>query len=81
MAWDSSGDAPTCGGTVHGYFTQPILVDDAPLAGSTALAAGSTDHLKLTAALPTSASGDAFAGAESALNFVFTGVQETGGPR
>ena len=81
IAWDASGDAPTCAGTVRTYFTQPILVTDYPLTNTAAMAAGATDHLKLTAALPASASGDAFEGASSSLNFVFTGIQKSGGPR
>ena len=81
VAWTTGAAAPTCSGTARGYFTQPIIVANAPLAGSAALAAGATDHLKLTAALPSSASGSAFAGASSSLNFVFTGIQKTGGPR
>ena len=81
VAWDASGEAPTCAGTVHAYFTQPILVNDYPLTNTPAMGVGATDHLKLTAALPSSASGDAFEGAESGLNFVFTGIQKSGGPR
>ena len=41
------------------YFTQPILVDNYPLNFTAAMAPGATDHLKLTATLPVSASGDA----------------------
>ena len=81
VAWNTGGAAPTCPGTVRSYFTQPILVTDYPLTGTAALAAGATDHLKLTAALPASASGDAFEAATSTLNFVFTGIQQRGGPR
>ena len=51
------------------------------LSSTAALAAGATDHLKLTAALPSSASGNAFEGATSGLNFQFTGAQKPGGPR
>jgi hypothetical protein len=81
VAWTTGAAAPTCSGTVRSYFTQPIIVNNVPLAASAALAAGATDHLKLTAALPASASGNAFEGATSNLNFVFTGSQRTGGPR
>jgi hypothetical protein len=81
VAWSTGGAAPTCAGTVRSYFTQPILVSGSPLIGAASLAAGATDHLKLTAALPASASGNAFEAATSALNFVFTGVQKSGAPR
>ena len=81
VAWTTGAAAPTCSGTVRSYFTQPIIVSNASLVSSAALAAGGTDHLKLTAALPSSASGNAFEGATSNLNFVFTGVQRSGGPR
>ena len=81
VAWNTAGAAPTCPGTVKAYFTQPILVNDYPLTGTPVMAAGATEHLKLTAALPASASGDAYEGATSALKFVFTGIQKTGAPR
>ena len=81
VAWDTAGASPTCAGTVRSYFTQPIIVSNYPLNLSAATAAGATDHLKLTAALPTSASGDAFEGASSDLKFQFTGVQRSGGAR
>jgi hypothetical protein len=56
-------------------------VNNYPLNFSAATAAGATDHLKLTAALPNSASGDAFEGASSDLKFQFTGIQRGGGVR
>jgi hypothetical protein len=81
VAWTTGGAAPTCSGTVRSYFTQPILVNEYPLTSSPAIAAGATDHLKLTAALPAGATGDVFEGAGSTLEFVFTGIQKSGGPR
>jgi predicted ribosomally synthesized peptide with SipW-like signal peptide len=81
VAWNSAGAAPTCSGTVRSYFTQPIIVNNYPLNFSAATAAGATDHLKLTAALPNSASGAAFEGATSDLKFQFTGIQRGGGVR
>jgi predicted ribosomally synthesized peptide with SipW-like signal peptide len=81
VAWNTAGASPTCPGTVRSYFTQPIIVTDYPLNFSAATAAGATDHLKLTAALPTGASGDAFEGASSDLKFQFTGIQRSGGVR
>ena len=81
VAWDTAGASPTCAGTVRSYFTQPIIVSNYPLNLSAATAAGATDHLKLTAALPSSASGDAFEGASSDLKIQFTGIQRSGGVR
>jgi hypothetical protein len=81
VAWTTGAAAPTCSGTSRTYFTQPIIVNNVALTSSAALAAGATDHLKLTASLPSSASGDAFEGATSDLNFVFTGAQRGGGAR
>jgi predicted ribosomally synthesized peptide with SipW-like signal peptide len=81
VAWNTAGASPTCPGTVRSYFTQPIIVNNYPLNFSAATAAGATDHLKLTAALPNSASGDAFEGASSDLKFQFTGIQRGGGVR
>jgi hypothetical protein len=81
VAWDASGASPVCPGTVRTYVTSPIIVTDAPLSGTGALAAGSVDHLKLTASLPASATGDAFEGATSALNFQFTATQRAGSAR
>ena len=81
VPWDTAGTVPTCPGTVRNYFTQPIIVTNYPLNSSAATAAGATDHLKLTAALPSSASGDAFEGASSDLTFQFTGTQRAGGAR
>jgi len=81
VAWTSGATAPYCTGTVRSYLTQPILVSNAPLPASPALSATAVDHLKLTATLPTSATADAFQGATSNLNFVFTGSQRAGGPR
>jgi hypothetical protein len=81
VAWTSGAGAPTCSGTSRLYFTQPIVVNNVALTASAALAAGATDHLKLTAALPSSASGDAFEGATSNLNFQFTGTQKAGAAR
>ena len=81
VAWSTGAAAPTCSGTPRTYFTQPIVVNNVALTSSAALAAGATDHLKLTAALPSSASGDVFEGASSNLNFQFTGTQKAGGPR
>jgi hypothetical protein len=63
------------------FYSGPILVSGAALAGADSLAPGAVDHLLLTATLPVTVSGDAFEGATSALSFVFTGTQRTGTAR
>jgi hypothetical protein len=81
VAWTTGASAPYCSGTAHSYLTQPIVMSNAPLDSSPALAPMKIDHLKLTAALPNSATAAAFQGATSNLSFVFTGAQRAGGPR
>lgn len=81
VPWTTDVSAPSCTGTVHSYLTQPIVMSNAPLNSSPALSAMQVDHLKLTAALPSTATAAAFQGASSTLNFVFTGSQRAGGPR
>jgi hypothetical protein len=81
VAWTTGEAAPSCSGTVRTYVSQPILVNNVALPATAALAAGATDHLKLTAVLPGRASGAAFEGASSNLTFQFTGSQKAGGPR
>jgi len=81
VAWNAAGASPTCAGTVRTYVNSTIIVTDVPMTDSAALAAGAVDHLKLTASLPVSASGDDFEGATSALNFQFIASQRTGSAR
>jgi predicted ribosomally synthesized peptide with SipW-like signal peptide len=81
VPWTTGGAAPTCAGTVRGYLDLPIIIDNQSLPGTAALAAGATDHLRLTASLPSTASSEAFEGATSNLSFQFTGVQRNGGAR
>jgi hypothetical protein len=81
VSWVDSGSGFTCAGTERSFYAGPIVVANQPLAGAASLTAGGTDHLLLTATLPTSATGDDFEGAESGLDFMFTGSQRDGGPR
>lgn len=78
VAWSAD---QSCTGDRRSFYAGPILVDDHALAGAVSLAPGAVDHLLLTATLPDSASGSAFEGATSALNFVFTGTQRAGTSR
>ena len=81
VAWVDTGSDHTCAGTERSFYAGPIVVANQPLAAAASLGAGATDHLLLTATLPASATGDAFEGAASGLNFMFTGTQRGGGPR
>jgi len=81
VSWATSGSEYTCAGTESSFYAGPIVVGGHALAGAASLAPGATDHLLLTAALPATATGDAFEGATSSLNFMFTGTQRTGSAR
>lgn len=79
-AWDAVGDDWVCGGTTTRHYAGPI-VTDVPLSGAASLAPGGTDHLLLTAGLPSTTTADLVEGATSSLDFVFSGVQRAGAPR
>jgi hypothetical protein len=81
VGWTTTASAPTCSGTVRSYFTGPIVGTNRALNGTAALAPGVGEHLLLTASLPATATGGAFGGATSGLNFMFTGVQRNGSAR
>jgi hypothetical protein len=80
-AWDVADSVYTCGGVEKSYYAGPIVTAGSALSGTASLSIGGVDHLLLTASLPTSATGDAFEGATSDLEFLFTGTQRTGTPR
>ena len=71
----------TCAGTQTSFYSGPIVASGRALSGAASLAVGGVDHLLLTAALPSTASGDAFEGATTDLEFVFTGTQRAGSAR
>lgn len=70
----------TCAGTQSTVLASGPAVRTAALTGPLSLAAGVTDHLAVTMALPSSA-GDAFEQQSSTLSLVFTAVQRTGSSR
>ena len=76
--WVKSGSDYTCPGMRRGFYNGPMVIAGRPLDGASSLAPGATDHLLLIASLPASATGDAFEGATSSLNFQFTGSQRNG---
>ena len=76
-AWDAVGGDWVCGGTTTRHYTGPI-VTDVTLRSGAALAPGGTDHLLLTAGLPSATTADLVEGATSSLDFVFSGTQREG---
>jgi hypothetical protein len=80
-AWDVNGAVYSCDGVERSFYNGPIVASGQALSGAASLAVGGVDHLLMTAALPSTASGDAFEGATSSLDFLFTGTQRTGQAR
>jgi predicted ribosomally synthesized peptide with SipW-like signal peptide len=81
-SWTEAGTAPaysyTCGGTVTSVLTStPIITPNATLPGLNSLAAGGTDHLRVTLTLPTTAV-NTFQGLTSTVSYSFTGTQRPG---
>jgi hypothetical protein len=86
VPWTVSGSTYSCAGTQTTSYSGPIVtaghvVSGASSSGAASLATGGVDHLLLTAALPSTASGDAFEGATSSLEFTFAGTQRMGAAR
>jgi hypothetical protein len=79
--WDVVGSVYSCDGVERSYYAGPVVTAGAALSGTSSLPIGGVDHLLMTASLPSSASGDAFEGATSSLDFVFTGTQRAGKAR
>ena len=79
-AWALANGAWTCGGTTTRHYAGPI-VTDVELSGASSLAPGGTNHLLLTASLPSTATADLVEGATSSLDFVVSGTQRGGTAR
>ena len=77
VAWASDG---TCAGSRRTVLASGPAVRTANLVDPFGLAAGATDHLAVTLALPATA-GDAFKSQTSALRLTFTATQRDGGAR
>lgn len=80
--WTESGTAPaytyTCGGTTKSVLgSTPVIGSDMALSNLASLAAGSTDHLRVTLSLPSTAD-NTFQGLSSAITYTFTGTQRAG---
>jgi hypothetical protein len=76
-AWDAVDGDWVCGGTTTRHYAGPIVTDVA-LQDGAALVPGGTDHLLLTAALPSTTTADLVDGATSSLDFVFSATQRDG---
>jgi hypothetical protein len=77
VAWASDG---SCAGGQRTVLAAGPAVRTADLANPFGLAAGATDHLAVTLALP-AAAGDAFKAQSSSLSLTFTATQRDGGAR
>ena len=79
VAWTESGPpyTYTCGGSVSTVLaSQPLIGSNVALSNLT-LTAGTTDHLRVTVTLPSTA-GNAFQNLSSTIGYTFTGVQRAG---
>jgi hypothetical protein len=81
QAWTESGSSPaftyTCGGTTSTVLAQRAVIgSDLALSNLASLAAGQTDHLRVTLTLPTAAP-NTMQGLSSQLTYTFTGTQRT----
>jgi predicted ribosomally synthesized peptide with SipW-like signal peptide len=79
VAWTESGPpyTYTCGGSVSPVLvSRPLIGSNVALSNLT-LTAGTTDHLRVTVTLPSTA-GNAFQNLSSTVGYTFTGVQRAG---
>ena len=76
-AWDPADGGWVCGGTTTRHYAGPVVTDVA-LSGAASLAPGGTDHLLLTASLPSTTTAEMVEGATSSLDFVFSAAQRAG---
>lgn len=77
--WTKSGGSWACGGTVTGFYTGPIVMDES-LEGAASLRPGGVDHLLTTVSFPTTA-GDELRQQSSTFTFTFSAVQRNGAAR
>jgi spore coat-associated protein N len=79
VAWTESGPpyTYTCGGSVSTVLASKPLIDSNVALSNLTLTAGTTDHLRVTVTLPSTA-GNAFQNLSSTVGYTFTGVQRAG---
>lgn len=81
QTWTESGSSPaftyTCGGTTASVLAERAVIgSNVSLANLASLAAGQTDHLRVTLTLPATAP-NTMQGLGSELTYTFTGTQRT----
>lgn len=78
VAWTESGSAPAftyaCGGTTSMVLSSRAIIGSGLALGNVLLTAGSTNHLRVTVSLPSTA-GNALQGLTSVISYTFTGTQ------
>jgi spore coat-associated protein N len=79
VAWTESGPpyTYTCGGSTTSVLASRALIGSSMALTNLTLTAGSTDHLRVTVTLPSSA-GNSLQNLSSTVNYTFTGVQRSG---
>jgi predicted ribosomally synthesized peptide with SipW-like signal peptide len=79
QAWTESGPpyTYTCGGSTSSVLASRALIGSAIALSNLTLTAGSTDHLRVTVNLPSSAD-NTLQNKSSAIDYTFTGVQRAG---
>jgi predicted ribosomally synthesized peptide with SipW-like signal peptide len=79
VAWTESGPpyTYTCGGSTSSVLASRPLVGSNVTLSNLTLTAGSTDHLRVTVSLPSTA-GNGLQGLSSTVGYTFTGVQRAG---
>jgi spore coat-associated protein N len=79
QAWTESGPpyTYTCGGSTSSVLASRALIGSALALSNLTLTAGSTDHLRVTITLPSSAD-NTLQNKSSTIDYTFTGVQRAG---
>jgi spore coat-associated protein N len=81
VAWTEGGAAPaytyTCSGTTSTVLSSRAVIGSALALGNLVLTAGSTNHLRVTLNLPSTA-GNTLQGLSSTITYTFTGTQRAG---
>jgi spore coat-associated protein N len=79
QAWTESGPpyTYTCGGATSSVLASRALIGSAIALSNLTLTAGSTDHLRVTVTLPSSAD-NTLQNKSSTVDYTFTGVQRAG---
>jgi spore coat-associated protein N len=78
VAWTESGSAPaytySCSGTTSTVVSSRAIIGSGVTFGNVLLTAGSTNHLRVTVSLPSTA-GNSLQGLTSVISYAFTGTQ------